>query len=57
LGHCEVGDYVDIWTNVVIKEGIKIGNNSVIGACSFVDVDVPTNSHFVSEFKKVIHNF
>ena len=40
----EIGDYVDIWTNVVIKEGIKIGNNAVIGSCSFVDVDVPKNS-------------
>ena len=36
LGHCEIGDYVDIWTNVVIKEGIKIGNNAVIGSCSLM---------------------
>tara|TARA_Y100000817_G_C16832882_1_gene534322 strand:+ start:713 stop:1315 length:603 start_codon:yes stop_codon:yes gene_type:complete len=57
LGHCEIGDYVDIWTNVVIKEGIKIGNNAVIGSCSFVDVDVPKNSHFVSQHKKIIRNF
>ena len=57
LGHCEIGDYVDIWTNVVIKEGIKIGNNAVIGSCSFVDTDVPSNSHFVSEHKKIVHDF
>ena len=57
LGHCEIGDFVDIWTNVVIKEGIKIGNNAVIGSCSFVDVDVPDNSHFISEHKKIIHDF
>jgi len=57
LGHCEIGDYVDIWTNVVIKEGIKIGNNAVIGSYSYVDVDVPSNSHFVSEHKKIIHDF
>ena len=53
----EIGDFVDIWTNVVIKEGIKIGNNAVIGSCSFVDVDVPDNSHFISEHKKIIHDF
>ena len=57
LGHCEIGDYVDIWSNVVIKEGVKIGEHSVIGACSYVDVDLPPNSHFVSEYKKIIHNF
>jgi UDP-3-O-[3-hydroxymyristoyl] glucosamine N-acyltransferase len=57
LGHCEIGDFVDIWTNVVIKEGVKIGNNAVIGSCSFVDVDVPSNSHFISEHKKIIHDF
>ena len=57
LGHCEIGNFVDIWSNVVIKEGIKIGDNAVIGSCSFVDVDVPANSHFVSEHKKIIHDF
>ena len=57
LGHCEIGDYVDIWSNVVIKEGVKIGEHSMIGACSYVDVDLPPNSHFVSEYKKIIHNF
>ena len=57
LGHCEIGNFVDIWTNVVIKEGVKIGDHAVIGSCSFVDVDVPPNSHFVSEHKKIIHSF
>ena len=57
LGHCEIGDYVDIWSNVVIKEGVKIGEHSMIGACSYVDADLPPNSHFVSEYKKIIHNF
>ena len=57
LGSCQIGDYVDIWTNVVIKEGVKIGNNAVIGSCSYVDIDVPSNSHFVSEHKKIIHRF
>lgn len=57
LGHCEIGDYTDIWTNVVVKEGIKIGNHVVIGACSYVDKDVASNSHFVSKNNYVVHNF
>jgi len=36
---------------------VKIGEHSMIGACSYVDVDLPPNSHFVSEYKKIIHNF
>ena len=37
------------------KKIVEIGNNAVIGSCSFVDV--PDNSHFISEHKKIIHNF
>ena len=57
LGHCEIGDYVDIWSNVVIKEGVKIGDHSVIGACSYVDVDLLSNSSLVVKNHKLIHNF
>lgn len=57
LGHCEVGDYTDIWTNVVIKEGVKVGNHTVIGGCSYVDKDVPSYSHYVSENRKILRSF
>ena len=34
----------DVWigANVIIKQGVKIGNGAVIGACSFVNKDVPS---------------
>ena len=39
----EVGDNVWIGGNVVVLPGVKIGNNSVIGAGSIVTKDIPDN--------------
>jgi len=39
-----IGDKVVIWANAVLCGGIKIGENSVIGAGSVVIRDVPPNS-------------
>ena len=38
-----IGDNVLIGANVTLMPGFKIGNNSVIGACSQVREDVPEN--------------
>ncbi len=40
-GNIIIGDAVWIGTNVVISPGVKIGNNSIIGAYSIVTKDVP----------------
>ena len=39
-----IGEKVVIWANAVVCGGIKIGDNSVIGANSVVIRDVPPNS-------------
>ena len=41
FGNIVIGDSVWIGTNVVISPGIKVGNNSIIGANSVVTKDVP----------------
>jgi maltose O-acetyltransferase len=40
----EIGDAVWIGVNVFINPGVKIGNNSIIGANSVVTHDVPDNA-------------
>lgn len=44
LGSCEVEDYTTIWTNVIVKEHVKIGSKVVVGACSYVNHDVPSDT-------------
>jgi maltose O-acetyltransferase len=39
-----IGDYVWIGAKAFIKEGVKIGENSIIGANSVVTKDVPKNA-------------
>ena len=50
----EVGDNVWIGGNVAILPGVKIGSNSVIGAGSVVNKDIPENSIAVGNPCKVI---
>ena len=42
-GYPEIADNVTIYANCVIVGKIKIGENSVIGAGSFVNRDIPPN--------------
>lgn len=50
----EVGNNVWIGGNVVVLPGVKIGDNSVIGAGSVVTKDIPANSVAVGNPCKVI---
>ena len=42
FGDVTIGDNVFIGVNSVIMPGVKIGNNSIIGALSLVTADVPS---------------
>ena len=46
----------DVWIagGTIIKQGVTIGNGSVIGALSFVNKDVPENSIVIGSPAKVI---
>lgn len=43
LGSCVIGDHSTIWTNSVIKDHVTVGKNVIIGACSFVNHNLPDN--------------
>lgn len=49
-----IGNNVFIGTNCVILGDIKIGDNVVIGACSFVNSDIPSNSMAAGNPAKVL---
>lgn len=49
-----IGDKVSIGTSATILGGIKIGDNSIIGAGSVVTKDVPPNSVVVGNPGKII---
>lgn len=40
----EIGDCCHIGGQTVVAKGVTIGSHSVVGACSFVNRDVPANS-------------
>lgn len=42
-GRSQIGNHVWLGANAVILQGVKIGNNSVIGAGAIVTKDVPNN--------------
>ncbi|MDO8667865.1 MAG: acyltransferase [bacterium] len=53
-GKVVLGDNCRIGTHSSIMPGIKIGENAIIGAHSFVNKDVPANSVFVGVPAKFI---
>lgn len=53
-GKPKIGNNVFIGTNSVILGDIIVGDNVVIGACSFVNTNIPSNSIAVGNPAKVI---
>lgn len=51
-----IGDNVTIFTGAVVVGGVKIGDNSIIGANSVITKDVPANSTVVGNPAYVIRN-
>ena len=49
-----IGDNVDMFANVNIIGGVKIGNNAIIGAGAVVVRDVPENAVVAGVPAKVI---
>lgn len=49
-----IGDYCYVGCNSVILGGVRIGNNVTIGACSFVNCDIPDDSVAVGSPARVI---
>lgn len=45
-GYPTIGDNVTIYANSVVAGGVKIGDGAVIGACSYVNCDVPDGATF-----------
>jgi UDP-N-acetylglucosamine acyltransferase len=43
IGGAQIGSNVFIGTNCVIQHGIKIGDDCVLGALSYINKDVPKN--------------
>jgi acetyltransferase-like isoleucine patch superfamily enzyme len=49
-----IGDFVWIGANVVIIDGVSVGNNAVIGANSFVNKDLTENAVYAGNPAKLI---
>ena len=54
-GHSYIEEFTTIGTGAVILPGIRIGRNSVIGAGSVVNKDIPSDSIAIGVPAKVIH--
>lgn len=49
-----IGENVWIGSNTVIMKGVKIGNNSVVGAGSIVTKDIPPRTCFIGKQQPVL---
>ena len=45
-GSCEIGDFSEIWSRVVINQRIKVGKKNVIGACSYLNQNTGDNQRW-----------
>ena len=55
-GYPIIGNNVTIYANSVVVGNIRIGDNCIIGANSFVNVDVPDNSVYAGAPAKFIRS-
>jgi acetyltransferase-like isoleucine patch superfamily enzyme len=53
-GPVRIGDYCYIGPQTVVKAGVTIGDHSIVGACSFVNKDIPPFSIAVGSPAAVI---
>lgn len=42
-GSAEIGDGAEIWVNTFVHQGVKVGRNTIIGACSYLRHDTGDN--------------
>ncbi len=52
----KIGNCCFIGANSVIKDGVSIGDHSVVGACSFVNKEIPPYSIVVGTPAKIVGN-
>ena len=43
LGSCEIGDGTEIWSNAIIHQGVKVGNNCAVEANTYLRHDLKDN--------------
>ena len=42
-GSAELGDGAEVWVNAFVHQGVKVGRNTIIGACSYLRHDTGDN--------------
>jgi len=52
----KIGNFCFIGANSVIRDGVSIGDHSVVGACSFVNKEIPPYSIVVGTPAKIVGN-
>lgn len=57
LGSVEIGNNVQIWSNAVIHQGVKIADNSIIGACSYLRHDTEAGNTYYGVPAKKHYNY
>ena len=52
----KIGNFCFIYANSVIRDGVSIGDYSVVGACSFVNKEIPPYSIVIGTPAKIVGN-